>query len=202
MHHVQISRDKQAYRWNSNNKKKSSAVAIPMKRDKIEDAYTEHLDDIINLLYEIKTRTIDSEGAIPTDTMRSLREIIRDTLKDHICPRLLQGRAGKSPLMKGLIDQVLYFLPEFTAKFGKSQLEHCMKLTELLINLVQLQIVTPNLLREVDVQNFQFYNPLWFRNYHCGRTFSFAYSSTSKPRGRALTVGVEQIERLGCIRFQ
>ena len=147
-------------RWNSNNKKKSSAVAIPMKRDKIEDAYTEHLDDIINLLYEIKTRTIDSEGAIPTDTMRSLREIIRDTLKDHICPRLLQGRVRKSPLMKGLIDQVLYFLPEFTAKFGKSQLEHCMKLTELLINLVQLQIVTPNLLREVDVQNNQYVKTL------------------------------------------
>ena len=86
--------------------------------------------------------------------------IIRDTLKDHICPRLLQGRAGKSPLMKGLIDQVLYFLPEFTAKFGKSQLEHCMKLTELLINLVQLQIVTPNLLREVDVQNNQYVKTL------------------------------------------
>ena len=116
-----VSDTKKNNRWNSNNKKKSSAVAIPMKRDKIEDACTEHLDDIINLLYEIKTRTIDSEGAIPTDTMRSLREIIRDTLKDHICPRLLQGRAGKSPLMKGLIDQVLYFLPEFTAKFGKSQ---------------------------------------------------------------------------------
>ena len=81
-----VSDTKKNNRWNSNNKKKSSAVAIPMKRDKIEDAYTEHLDDIINLLYEIKTRTIDSEGAIPTDTMRSLREIIRDTLKDHICP--------------------------------------------------------------------------------------------------------------------
>ena len=56
-----VSDTKKNNRWNSNNKKKSSAVAIPMKRDKIEDAYTEHLDDIINLLYEIKTRTIKSE---------------------------------------------------------------------------------------------------------------------------------------------
>ena len=130
-----------------------------MKRDKIEDAYTEHLDDIINLLYEIKTRTIDSEGAIPTDTMRSLREIIRDTLKDHICPRLLQGRAEIAIDERSYRSSPLFFTRVY-CKIWKISIGALHEIDGVANKFSTIANSNSKLTKEVDVQNNQYVKTL------------------------------------------
>ena len=55
-----------------------------------------------------------------------------------------------------MVRQILDFLPLLTDKFGKSQLNHCMKLTGLMIDLIQLQIVAPTILNAKDVKENAF----------------------------------------------